>query len=50
LRRRTVRDADHPAKAIRDAVIGENPHRDDIAILTIHIGRVDSSGVVHQSI
>jgi hypothetical protein len=35
LRREDIRDAGSPAKAIRDAVIGERPHRDDVAILTV---------------
>src|SRR5579884_1218909 len=34
LRRADVRDAPHPAKTIRDVVIGEHAHRDDVAILT----------------
>lgn len=37
LRKPELRDAPHPAQAVRDAVIGENPHRDDIAILTVRI-------------
>jgi serine phosphatase RsbU (regulator of sigma subunit) len=39
IRRADVRDAASPAKAIRDAVIGENEHRDDVAILTVRITR-----------
>jgi ethanolamine utilization protein EutA (predicted chaperonin) len=30
-----VREAEHPARAIRDAVIGAARHTDDVAILTV---------------
>ncbi len=32
-----VRDALHPAKMLRDAVIGANEHQDDVAILTLRV-------------
>lgn len=37
LRQREVREARHPAKALRDAVIAKEQHRDDIAILTVRM-------------
>jgi serine phosphatase RsbU (regulator of sigma subunit) len=39
MRRADVRDSTHSAKAIRDVVIGTNPHRDDIAILTVRVAQ-----------
>lgn len=33
--RQDVRESAHPAKALRDAVIDESQHRDDVAILTV---------------
>jgi len=37
MRRRDVRESAHPAQAIRDAVIGEQKHQDDVAILTLRV-------------
>jgi serine phosphatase RsbU (regulator of sigma subunit) len=37
VKRRDIREAEHPAKALRDAVIHEANHRDDIAILTVRM-------------
>jgi hypothetical protein len=41
LQRADVRTAAHPAKAIRDFVIDQNAHRDDIAILTARTTRAE---------
>lgn len=37
LRDRAIREAEHPAKAIREAVIQGDRHEDDVAILTVRV-------------
>ena len=37
LRRRAVRESRHPARAVRQAVIGGSEHQDDIALLTLRV-------------
>lgn len=37
IRRPDVRDAQHPAQAIRNAVVDQNMHQDDVAILTVRL-------------
>ncbi len=39
LLRQSVREAVHPAQAIREAVIGDQSHRDDVAILTVRLDK-----------
>ena len=50
LRRVEVRQAPHPAHAIRDAVIAGNRHEDDVAVLTVHMKNINTVPTISEQI